>query len=100
VRASSEDGTVQEDTIVGDFTRHSQRTLSASARRSDLSLSWQGANAPTPDSDPGATWFSKYASSLFLTAAGSIISALTGFALKEIPNQLRARQSAATKPEA
>ena len=98
VRASAEDGTVQEDTISGDFSRKSQRTLSASVRHSDISLSWQGGAAPVPETETaGASWFSRYASSLFLTAAGSIISALTGFALKEIPNQIRSRQSASPK---
>jgi hypothetical protein len=98
VRASAEDGTVQEDKISGDFARNSQRTLSVSARHSDLSLSWQGAANTLPEPESGSSWYSKYASSLFLTAAGSIISALTGFALKEIPNQLRSRESATPKP--
>ncbi len=97
VRASAEDGTVQEDKITGEFAHNSQRTLSVNARRSDLSLSWQGSASSLPEPDSGSSWYSKYASSLFLTAAGSIISALTGFALKEIPSQLRARQSASPK---
>jgi hypothetical protein len=96
VRASAEDGTVQEDKIAGEFAPNSQRTLSVNARHSDLSLSWQGSASTLPE--PDSRWYSKYASSLFLTAAGSIISALTGFALKEIPSQLRARQSASPKP--
>ncbi len=100
VRASAEDGTVQEDTISGDFARNSQRTLSVVVRHSDLGLSWQGSAGSLPDPEPSSGWFSKYASSLFLTAAGSIISALTGFALKELPNQMRSRQSATPKPEA
>lgn len=98
VRASAEDGTVQEDKISGDFARNSQKTLSVSARRSDLSLNWLGPVSSLPEPDSNSSWYSKYASSLFLTAAGSIISALTGFALKEIPSQLRARQSASPKP--
>ena len=98
VRASAEDGTVQEDKISGDFARNSQRTLSVNARHSDLSLSWQGAASTLPEPESGSSWYSKYASSLFLTAAGSIISALTGFALKEIPNQVRSRESASPKP--
>lgn len=98
VRASGEDGTVQEDKITGEFGHNSQKTLSVSARHSDLSLNWQGSASSSPEPDSGSSWYSKYASSLFLTAAGSIISALTGFALKEIPSQLRARQSASPKP--
>jgi len=97
VRTSAEDGTVQEDKIAGEFAHNSQRTLSVNARHSDVSLSWQGSASSLPEPDSGSSWYSKYASSLFLTAAGSIISALTGFALKEIPSQLRARQSASPK---
>ena len=97
VRANAEDGTVQEDKISGEFAHNSQRTLSVSARHSDLSLSWQGSSSSLPQPDSGSSWYSKYASSLFLTAAGSIISALTGFALKEIPSQLRSRESASPK---
>ena len=97
VRASAEDGTVQEDKISGEFAHNSQRTLSVSARHSDLSLSWQGSPSSLPEPESGSSWYSKYASSLFLTAAGSIISALTGFALKEIPSQLRSRQSVSPK---
>jgi len=34
---------------------------------------------------------------LFLTIAGSIISALTGYAIKELPKQIGSRQSEAPK---
>jgi len=95
VRVTSDDGNVQEDTTTADLARNSQRTLSVTARRSDVSLNWQGSTASAPDPPPAsAGWFARYASTLLLTAAGSIISALTGFAVRELPGHIRARQSA------
>ena len=100
VRVATEDGTVQENTISGDFKRDAQRTLSVLARRSDVSLSWQGSAASAPEPAPAsAGWFARYASALMLTAAGSIISALTGYALRELPGHIRARQSAGQAPK-
>ena len=100
VRVTADDGTIQEDTISGDFSRNTQRTLSVSARRSDVALNWQGdVSSSAPDPAPsGLGWFTRYASTLMLTAAGSIISALTGYAVRELPGHLRARQSAADPP--
>ena len=95
VRVEPEDGEPAEDVINGDFSSNSQRTLSVVARRGDVSLSWAStgtaddASSPAP-SQPG--WFSRYAGALIATIAGSIISALTGFALKELPGHIRARQ--------
>ncbi len=85
VRLASEDGTVQEDTISGEFDRNSQRTLFVFARRNDISLGWQGALV------------SRYAGTLLLTIAGSIISAVTGYAIRELPKHIAARQSEAPK---
>jgi hypothetical protein len=94
VRVSADDGTVQEDTINADFVRSSQRTLSVVARRSDVALNWQGSAAAIADPPPASSgWFSRYASTLLLTAAGSIISALTGYAVRELPGHIRARQA-------
>lgn len=102
VRVTADDGTIQEDTISGDFSRNTQRTLSVSARRSDVALNWQGdVSSSSSGSDPapsGLGWFTRYASTLMLTAAGSIISALTGYAVRELPGHLRARQNAADPP--
>jgi hypothetical protein len=96
IRVSADDGTAQEDTTMADFVRNSQRTLSVTARHSDLSLNWQGSTAAIPDPPPASSgWFARYASTLILTAAGSIISALTGYLLRELPIHIRARQSAA-----
>jgi hypothetical protein len=100
VRVEPDDGTVHEDTISGDFPHHGQRTLAVSARRSDISLNWQGAAAGAPDEPPSSGgWFAQYASALLLTAAGSIISAITGYALRELPGHIRARQSAGQAPK-
>ena len=101
VRVTSDDGNIQEDTVNADFTRNAQRTLSVVARRSDVSLNWQGTTASAPDPPPASSgWFARYASTLILTAAGSIISALTGYAVRELPAHIRSRQSSAGVPPA
>jgi hypothetical protein len=85
------DSGIRESTISGEFARHGQRTLSANVGRGDLSLNWRSETAgpePTPTSQG---WFSRYAGTLMLTVAGSIISALTGFALRELPKQMASR---------
>jgi hypothetical protein len=43
-------------------------------------------------SSAGQGWFSRYAGTLMMTVAGSIISALAGFALRELPKQMFSRQ--------
>ena len=83
------DGVVRDSMISGEFPRKGQRTLAVNASRGDLSLNWQFLSseseaAPTS----GSGWFSRYAGTLMMTIAGSIISALTGFALKELPKRI------------
>ena len=102
VRVISDDGSVQENSTRGDFPSNSQRTLSIVARRDDLSLTWPGVEAAVSESVspvqvPNSSWFSRYAGSLLMTIAGSIVSALTGYAIKEIPRQLGSRPSEAPK---
>jgi len=97
VQVASDDGSTVDDTISGEFVRDSERNLSVSARRGDLSLSWQVANSAVGESSGHAGWLGRYASTLFLTIAGSIISALTGYAIKELPKQIGSRQSEAPK---
>jgi len=87
-------GSAQEDSTTGDFVRNASQSLLVSARPSGMALSWQsgasgGSEAP---SMPG--WLERYAGSIFLSIAGSIISALTGFAIREAPGYLRARKAA------
>ena len=95
VRVASDDGSVQENSISGEFTRDSQRTLSVAARRSDLSLDWQGVSGVVAESSStgssGSGWLGRYTGTLLLTAAGSIISAITGYVLKELPKQIASR---------
>lgn len=91
VRVAGNEGSVQEDTIAGDFASNNQRTLAISARPGNLSLNWQGV-VLTPAPESGSN-MGGYISTLLLTAAGSIVSALTGYAIKELPNFVRARQA-------
>jgi hypothetical protein len=97
------DSGVRENSISGDFAHNRQRTLSVSASRTDLSLNWQSLNwqateaAGTEASSNSKGWFTRYAGTLMMTAAGSIISALTGFALRELPKQIVSRQGEAPK---
>jgi hypothetical protein len=100
VRVEPGDGTVQEEVTSGKFTSGAGRDLTVAAKRSGLTLSWQGeteAAIAEPLNSPTPSWMSRYAGSLFLTIAGSIASAVTGFAIKELPGYLRSRQDSAEK---
>jgi hypothetical protein len=91
----SEEG-AQEETASAEFASNVERELSVSARRGGLSLAWSATtNASSLTSSPG--WFARYAGTLFLTLAGSIVSAITGFALREVPAYIRVRQSSKTE---
>lgn len=96
------DAGVREQTISGDFARNGQQILSVSASRADLSLNlqsldWQSAAAGTEPTSGSKGWFTRYAGTLMMTVAGSIISALTGFALRELPKQIASRQVEAAR---
>ena len=94
VRIVSDEGATQENSIEGAFTRNSQRTLSVNARRNDVSLNWQGSEMPLAESASSSTgWFSRYAGTLLMTVAGSIISAITGYMIRELPKQIGSRTS-------
>ncbi len=85
------DGVVRDSMISGEFPRKGQRTLAVNANRGDVSLNWQmpnWQNEASEASSNGSGWFSRYAGTLMMTVAGSIISALTGFALKELPKRI------------
>lgn len=99
VRVAADDGTVQEDSIRGNFAKNGQRTLSIVAKHNDITLNWQGTSVALSDSSapPGAGWLQRYAGSLLITAAGSIISALTGFAIRELPGKIGSRPSSSPK---
>lgn len=103
VRVEPGDGTVHEDVISGQFSSQTERDLSVSAQRNGLKMSWKGESvpevareSPAAPSDSQPSWLSRYAGSLLLTAAGSIISAMTGLAFKELPGYLRSRQEPTT----
>lgn len=96
VRVEPGDGTIQEENLSGAFASGVGRDLSVSARHSGLTMSWAGESEAAPTEAPAEssspTWFSKYAGSVFLTVVGSIASALTGFAIRELPGYLRTKQ--------
>ena len=96
VRIEPEDGVMQEDSTSGDFARNAERDLSVSARHNGISLSWQGTTSAQAESSAFA-WLSRYAASLFLTIAGSIVSAIAGYAIRELPGKLRPTADSAPK---
>jgi hypothetical protein len=97
VQVQPEGGSAQQDTVTGDFAANTERKLSVSARPGNLSLAWIGTTAAAPASGP--SWFAHYASTVFLTLGGSIVSALTGFALRELPAHIRSRQDGEVKAQ-
>ena len=99
VRIEPDDAAMQEDSISGDFGHNSERILFVSARRSSLSLSWQGTDGAPLETSSSLAWFSRYAGSLFLTVAGSIISAVAGYAIRELPARLRSASDPTPKAE-
>src|SRR6266851_4634474 len=99
LRVEPDDATMQEDSISGNFSNHTERDLIVSARHSGLSISWQGIGMAPVEASANFGWFSQYAGSLLLTIAGSIISALAGYAIKELPARLRPSSDSAPKTE-
>jgi hypothetical protein len=81
----------------GDFSPNSESDLAVSARQSGLSLSWLGTSSAPAETSTNLGWFSRYAGSLFLTIAGSIMSALTGYAIRELPARLRSTSESVPK---
>jgi hypothetical protein len=97
VQIGSDSG-MQENTISGVFAHKQQRTLAVNATRADISLNWQAMEiAGTDSSSTNKGWMNRYAGTLMMTVAGSIISALTGFVLKELPKQIASRQEEAPR---
>ena len=99
LRIEPDDATMQEDSIRGDFADYTERDLAISARHSGLSLSWQGTGKTAIERASTFGWLSQYAGSLILTITGSIMSALAGYAIKELPARLRSMSDSAPKTE-
>ena len=99
VRIEPHDAAMQEDSISGDFAHNAERDLFVSARPSSLSLSWQGTGSVPAEASSSLTWFSRYAGSLLLTIAGSIVSALAGYLIRELPKRLQSTSDATAKAE-
>ena len=99
VRIEPADATAQEDSISGDIAPNTGRDLFVSARRSSLALSWQGTGGTPSEASSSFAWLSRYAGSLFLNLAGSIMSALAGYAIRELPARLRTPSALPQKAE-
>jgi hypothetical protein len=99
VRIEPDNAAMQEDSISGDFAHNTERDLSVSARQSGLSLSWQGTGRAPAEASSSFGWFARYAGSLLLTIAGSIVSAIAGYAIRELPARLRSTPDGAPKAE-
>jgi len=100
VRIEPDDATMQEDNISGYFDHHAERDLSVSVRQSGLSLSWLGTTSISQaETSSSFVWFSRYAGSFLLTIAGSIVSALTGYAIRELPARVRSTSESVPKAE-
>jgi hypothetical protein len=76
---------MQEDSVSGDFSPHTERDLSVTARHSGLSVSWQGTGRALGETSSTFDWFSRYAGSLFLTIVGSIMSAQLDMPSRKCP---------------
>jgi hypothetical protein len=88
VRVTSDEGYDNTGSITGDFPADSEISLQVRPRSSgDLDLNWQGMSTMPDDSGPA--WYVKYAGSLLMTAAGSLVSALMAYVVRELPNLLR-----------
>jgi hypothetical protein len=95
VRMAADDGTVQEDAIRGNFVSSSQLTLSATARHDQLSMGWQGVAMPGQEATgTDRTGLPRYTGSLLMTLAGSIVSAVVGYVLREFGGRLVPRVGA------
>ena len=99
VRIEPDDAAMQEDSISGDFAHNAERELSVSSRHSSISLSWQGTGSAPGESSSSFAWVSRYAGSLLLTITGSIMSALAGYAIRELPNRIRSTADVTSKAE-
>lgn len=99
VHVSGDDGFNQEDTVSGEFVRNTERTLAVATHRGGVALAWQGETSAPAEASSGLAWLSRYAGTLLVTIAGSIISALTGFAVREVPAYIRKRENASDIPQ-
>ena len=97
IRVETPDGSVQEQTVGAEFVRNGERTLVVIARRTDFSMNWQDLPVQVAESASTLGRMARYTSTLLLTAAGSIISAITGYAIRELPKQIGSRQAETPK---
>lgn len=99
LRVEPDDVAVEENSINGSFSHHTERDLVVSARHRGLSLSWQGIGKVPGETSSSFDWLSRYAGSFFLTITGSIMSALAGYAIRELPARMRSTPDSTPKAE-
>ncbi len=93
IQVLSDDGSVQEDTIAGEFAPNAQRILAVVARHGSISLTWQGVEPSMAESvSSNNGWLGRYAGSLMMTVVGSVVSALAGYMIRELPKQIASRR--------
>ncbi len=95
LRIEPDNGAMQEESTHANFSPHTERDLVVSARHNGLTASWQGMGRAPVATSSSVGWLSEYAGSLFLTVAGSIVSALAGYAIKELPARRRSPSGSA-----
>jgi len=99
--ANEDDGSVQENSIRGDFDDSGQRTLCVVARANDVAMNWETerqekTSAPAPGREPAQApegWFQRYSGSVLVSIVGSIVSAFTGYVIKELPKKITSTQA-------
>ena len=99
LRIEPDDVAMQEDSIHGDFSSQTERNLAVSALHSGITLSWRATDSAPVESSANFDWLLPYVGSILLTITGSIMSALAGYAIKELPSRLRSTSESAPKTE-
>lgn len=108
VRVVGDDGSDHAESSTAKFVKGGERELLVVARPADLRATWVRNSDPVSASVASTPlpsqfgWLQRYATALLLTVAGSIVSTLCGYAIREVPGWLKNRTSEpkATLPQA
>lgn len=77
LRIEPDDSTMQEDSIRGDFSSHTELNLAVSALHSGMTLSWRGSDSAPVERSANFDWLVPYVGSILLTIIGSIMCCWT-----------------------